>query len=132
MTPDQVDKAINAAFATAWGATTDIAWDNVPFNMETADEFVRVSLQHVSGDAIELTGKLFRRTAVLFVQIFTAANAGKTRALQLGELALAIFEARPGPVTGVRFRRVGLQDVGLDGSFYQVNVSAGVEYDQIR
>ena len=128
MTADEVDQAINAAFATAWGATTAIAWDDDPFNSETRTEFVRVSLQHTGGDLVELTGSMFRRQAVLFIQCF----ARKSRALQLGELAMQIFEARPSPVPGVRFRRVGLADVGREGQFYQVNVSAAVEYDQLR
>ncbi len=132
MTADEVDQAVATAFRTAWGGTTPIAWDNVPFDSESRTEFARLSLQHISGELVELAGSMFRRQAVLFVQVFTAANAGKSRALQLGEQAMAIFEARPGPVSGVRFRRVGLQDVGLDGRFYQVNVSAAVEYDQYR
>lgn len=132
MTADQVHDAVAAAFRAAWSTTTEIAWDNVPFDAESRAEFVRFSLQHTGGDLVELTGSMFRRTAILFVQVFVKSMTGKSRALQLAEQAMGVFEARPAPVPGVRFRRVGAQDVGLQDRFYQVNVSAAVEYDQFR
>lgn len=128
-TIEQAEDSVSAAFAAAM-APTPIAWDNVEFDTEGLAEWVRFSLQMNGGTNPELAGKMFRRSGILLVQLFVPATSGKRRARQLAETVLATFEGQT--IGGVKFRNVGVIDVGVDQAWFNSNVNAEFEFEQFR
>jgi len=128
-TLEQVEDSLSAAFAAAV-SPLPVAWGNVEFDTEGIAEWLRFDVQYNGGTNPELNGKSFRRFGILSVQIFVAATTGKRRARQIAETVLATFEGQT--IGGVRLRNVGPTDVGVSDAWYQMNVTAQFEFDQIR
>jgi hypothetical protein len=69
------------------------------------------------------------RWGELTFQVFVpAGKRGLELAGQLAKVALNAYEGST--LDGVRFRRVGLKDVGVNGAWQQTNVTAHFEYDE--
>ena len=82
LTPDQADKAIQAAFLSIWGTTTPIAWDNKAFDAESLNvPWVRLNVQFTTGSisSLGIVGdRRFRNEGFVFVQVFTPVGGGKS------------------------------------------------------
>lgn len=102
----------------------------------TGKGWVRVMVQHGSGGQATLSNaagrRRFRHTGIVFVQIFTDRGDGMVLADQLASVAKNAFEGvttDPGRVT---FYRVRVREVGPDGQWFQTNVLADFEYDEVK
>lgn len=106
---------------------SDLASGNAPW--------ARVTVRHATGEQATLTdgsGKnRFRRTGTVFVQIFTPFGDGLSKADALATIAARAFEGKETPLH-VWFRDVRYVEVGRDGQFYNVNVLADFEYDEVK
>jgi hypothetical protein len=135
LTPDQADKAIQQAFATAWGTTTPIAYDNKAFDAESLNtSFVRLSVQFASGSISsmgQIGDRLFRNSGLVFVQVFTPVGGGKSANTVLATAARNVFRGVH-LAGGLWFRREGIAHVGPDGKWYQQNVSAEFIFDEVE
>ncbi len=133
MTIDEVEKLVTQTFADAFGVAFPgfpVDYDASKFETEGLPEYARFSMNFEAGQLVELSGTQFRRFGTLFVQIFVPSTEGKSRARVVADPTMAIFEGQSiGPV---RFRRVGVTDVGVEDAWYQSNVVASFEYDQFR
>lgn len=76
-------------------------------------------------------GRIFRRHATVFVQIFTKkAEGGMSVGSGLAETARNIFEGRS--FSGLDFTSVDISESGPDGKWYQHLVEAPFDYDEIK
>lgn len=135
LSPDEADKAIQAAFFAGWGSTTPIAWDNVDFDGEAQNTaWVRLNVQFVSGTISSLgkaTARFFRNQGLVFVQVFTLVGRGKSENTVLATTARNIFRGTH-LTGGLWFRNEAIVDVGPDGKWYQQNVSANFVFEEIE
>lgn len=132
VTISEARDAMLLAFKTAWADETPVAWQNVAFNADasTVTEFVRASVSHNSGTQAGLGGvgsRTFRRGGIFTVQIFVAADKGTERGDELAQMVLELLQAATlGPAW---LRDPTVVEVGQDGKWWQVNVSATFQYD---
>lgn len=75
----------------------------------------------------------FDRLGIVTVQVFTPMSIEQsvTLAEELGVIARDAFEGRSTP-GGVWFRNARLQEVGRDGPWWQLNVTAEFSYDELK
>jgi hypothetical protein len=84
--------------------------------------------QHSLGESGNRT---FTRTGRAVLQIFVpTGQRGLEESTALATVAINVFEGKS--LAGIRLYRVGLQTVGLDGSWFQVNVKADFEFDEVK
>lgn len=99
--------------------------------------WARVTVQHLPGQRqATLSGELggprrWRRTGIVTVQIFAPYGTGLSIGDKLGMVALKAFEGKS-TSSGIWFRDVSFQEVGQDSIWFQSNVSATFEYDEVR
>jgi hypothetical protein len=76
-------------------------------------------------------GRVFTRRGGIILQVFVpAGQRGLEEATAFATSAINVFEGTT--IEGVRFYRVGSHTVGLDGSWFQVNVRADFEFDEVK
>lgn len=94
--------------------------------------FGRATIRHSVGTRITLggsTGKIFRRFGQLYVQVFTPQDTGQYDIRVLTDSLAHAFEDVPASF-GVRIRDVSINELGNDGTYFQVNVVADFSYDR--
>ncbi len=94
----------------------------------------RVTIKHVTGRQATLrgSGALFEHQGVVIVQVFAPArdNTGPTIATRLAMVASKAFEGRRTP--NVWFKNVRYEEIGREGAWYQINVSADFIWNERR
>ena len=134
-TVDNFVDVVFGNFEVFWADRTPVAWPNVQFDLTSkADNgWVKVDIQHLpeSGGAANVSGDMYRREAFFTVQIFTRTGTGRGRADELAEAVLNWLETSAQDLN-VWFRNQSLNEVGIEGAFYQVNCTALMTYDVIR
>jgi hypothetical protein len=136
-TPAQFRDTIRTAFGAAWTAAGEdlaiVAWNNLSFNPAALDSYVFLDLAHSTGTLASLgSGNEIqvRRTAIFAAQIFVKHNTGQSRADDLSEIVLDFLESAK--LTGIRIREISMTEAGRINDFFQVNVSAQIDYDSFR
>jgi hypothetical protein len=136
-TPAQFRETIRTAFGAAWTAAGEdlaiVAWNNLSFNPKDLDSYVFLDLAHTTGTLASLgTGNEIqvRRTAIFAAQLFVKHNTGQSRADALSEIVLDFLESAK--LTGIRIRDISMTEAGRINDFFQVNVSAQIDYDSYR
>lgn len=126
---------------TAWQADVSskdlpVDWPDVPFTPPESGAWARVALRYTGGGQATLANhegvRRYENLGTVIVQVFTPAGEGQVLS---DYLANVIKDAYRGVRTtnGVVFRNVrGPFEVGTEGSWYQVNVMADFEYDEVR
>jgi len=94
-----VYQAIQTQFKNNWTGTASnrVAYPNVPFTLPgEATEWVRFSILPGDSQQVTLGGSqnIHRWVGVINIGIFTRIGLGEARALELAELAAAIFRAK--------------------------------------
>lgn len=122
-------------FKTAWDGTGHRAfYENIENDRETDDTaFAHVSISHASGFQATLGGtgsRIFRRTGVITIMIYTQAGKGLQESHQLAKVAADAFEGQS--TGGIWFRNVRINEIGREGAFYQTNVIVEFEYDETK
>lgn len=144
MTDEQAYEAICETFRSSWlsagGSLSRVEWTNVadddgrPPLFDGNGPWARHTVRWVDGDQRtfgEVGARRFERAGTIIVQVF--APAGKRGLDGAHPLAKAARDAYEGvTLGGVRFSRVARVDVGQDGPWYQVNVTAAFEYDEVK
>lgn len=98
--------------------------------------WARITVQHATSRQSTLGepgNRRFSRPGLVTVQIFTplSAGGGLFLAEKLAIIARNAFEGRGTP-SGIWFRDVRVQEAGVDGSWYRMDVRVGFEYDELR
>lgn len=127
---------IFGVFKAAWDATTFFAaYDDIPATKPDGQSpWARVSITHATGGQGSLANhagvRRWDRTGVLVVQVFAPIGDGIKTCYSLATLVSNAFEGSQG--SDVWFRNVRLNEVGVDGAFYQINVLADFSYEDVR
>lgn len=137
-------KAIGVLFNASWDADAiPVSWPNRDFTPPKDANWVRVVVQAVDAEQIEIGGQVTHRriTGLLMVKVFTPVDVGDEVGLALADVVASIFRgARPileGNVGALLFREPTVREVGSDaieaeyGAYYQVNVSIPYQRNNI-
>lgn len=129
-------------FRTAWlgasQADNQVKYDNVgksttPPSGDTP--WARVILRHTTSEQGTLAGAVgtrrFDRKGILTIQIFVPPGKGLAETVDLPKILQDAYEGVE-TANGAWFRDVVVNEVGPDGDFYQTNVVALFEYDEIK
>ncbi len=119
---------------TTWDAQTagaPLYYDNMdaerPDNPST---FGRAIVRHFDGRQISLGDQsLKRRFGSLFVQIFMPQGGGQYEIRNLSDQMMFALEDANLSVT--RLKNVQINELGTDGTYFQVNVVADFSYDRV-
>lgn len=138
---------IQTQFRTAWDADVEstgilvLYWDRpgkVPDGVDGDDNplpYVRVTIQHVAGSQPTVGSangqRRFRHNGFVTVQIFTPFGTGGLKSDRLVKVVKDAFEGQTTP-SNVIFRDVSVNEVGQSGDWFQVNVVALFEYDEVK
>lgn len=137
----QARNEIMATFKAAWEADAasqllPVLYDDVAQKIPDAGAWVRITARYTASAQSTLSGETgarrWRRYGVVFVQIFTPTGEGLTLNEELVMIAMRAFEGvttTPGRVT---FRNVRPNEVGQEGAWFQTNVLADFEHDEVR
>lgn len=132
-----------ALLKTAWVTTASqdgsrIQWENVGNKSVPPDgeyPWCRVTIRHNSSRQRTLAGatgrRIFTRKGTIVVQVFEVGGRGLPATTDLAKIILDAYEGVTSP-GGVWFRDVTLNEIGQDGSFFQTNIVAGFEYDEVK
>lgn len=130
-----------ALHRTAWladSASKDYPiryWD-VAYEGDPDTPWVRVTVRHEDGRQVTLSNEAgarrFRHFGVITVQVFTKYGTGLTLNDQLVRITKNAFEGAVTSPGRVIFRNVRVNEVGQDGQWFQTNVLADFEYDEVR
>jgi len=133
-------------FKTAWDANTAAVAGSVPAvrwpGVDSGDPpspaapFARIAIHHGTGQQRTLgqTGsRRFERQGTVVVQILTpiSSGGGLRLAQQLAIIVRDAFEGK-GTASGIWFRNVSTREVGPDGTWNRINVTADFLYDEIK
>lgn len=146
----QARDEIQALFNNAWTANTpavtpgnyvpQVRWDGVPENPNESPPndacWARFKLNHnnsVQSTLGQKGARRFTRSGVLAVQVFAPIDGGGfSLAEKLAIIARDCYEGQA-TVSGVWFRTVTIKEIGPDpGGWFQMNVTATFEYDEIK
>lgn len=129
-----------ATFKTAWDASSvsqnvPVLYPDVSGDPPTSGAWTRVTVIHDSGEQATLAShqglRRYHRTGTIVVQLFTPAGGGQVSSDALCKVVTDAFEGVT-TASGVIFRNVIQKEIGQDGAWFQVNVQAGFEYDEVR
>ena len=137
----QARDEIHAAFKAAWEASVsypvlyrDIS--NKDSKIPESGPWARLTVRHTVGGAAAIGGpsgsRRFRHYGIVTVQIFTEFGEGQRIADELTTIAKNAFEGEVTSPGRVIFRDVRINEVGQDEQWFQTNVLAKFEYDEVR
>lgn len=110
-------------------------WPDVAGDPPENGAWGRTTVIHTGGQQATLANhqgkRRFRRTGVVTVQLFTPVNDGQVLSDGLVAVVKDAFEGVT-TASGVIFRDVTPVEMGKHGGWFQVNVQAGFEYDEVR
>jgi hypothetical protein len=138
---------ILGTFKTAWdansgavngGAVPSLHYEGLKFDPPKDAAWARITIRHSTAGQATLAGdpsfgrRRFEKFGVVTVQIFQplSSGGGLVLAENLAQVAKAAFEGKA--TTGqVWFQNVAINEVGVDGPWFQMNVVASFRYDEI-
>jgi hypothetical protein len=137
---------ILGAFKTAWDASAgafnegnlpEVRYDGVGKQgpPDGEEPWARVTIRHVAGGQATLLGDAqvtrFTASGIITIQVFyPLKRGGLSNARSLAKVAKSAYEGKSTP-SNVWFRNVRIVEVGPDGPWYNVNVLANFEYDEL-
>lgn len=140
-TVDQAREAVYKRFRDNWTGTplTDTTLENDKFDSESRAEWVRVTLRAgppTSPPTLGATGaRKFDRIGLIFLDIFTAVDAGMARPGALAAEGLSLFEAtRFQDVNGADMHTLDgtIREIGPDGKFYHTQLEVPLQYTETK
>jgi hypothetical protein len=136
---DEILALANTAWVTTAGQAAErFKWENVGAKtVPPVDQSAwgRIVLRHNVSAQKSLPGadgkRRFVRQGVLTIQVFEPIGKGLVGS---GDIPEVMKNAYEGVTTagGVMFRDVTINEVGDDGDFFQTNVVASFEYDEVK
>ena len=136
----QARDAIISHFESAWSGFSydldDIKYENKPEDRPDGDDVVwcRFRIEHTFFKKNSLSNPAglakYGRDAILTIQLFAPCNDGLND--EIPQSIVDIFEAGVATLPGIWFRDTTAKEIGTDGIWYQTNITANVQYDQIK
>lgn len=133
--------AVMDKFTTAWNAQADppvLLYEDVHTEDDrpTGDSpWAWVQMRHLTGDQAtlgEVGNRRFERRGLITVEIYVPAGLGLTTADDLSKVAQDAFEGQETAPDAVLFRNVRMNEVGRNGPWFQVNVLAEFDYQEVK
>ena len=128
----------NAKYPLVTGTIPEIRYEGTVKPDKPASDacWCRISMVHMAGSQLtfgKLGGRRFERRGTIYVQIFVPVKGGEglSASEALGIVARDAFEGKS-TASGVWFRDVHVEDLGIDGSWEATNVLASFSYDEIK
>jgi len=121
---------VQQRFNTQWGGKTAVDWENVHFDPQQHDEFVRFRVLQGESALAGLGGttKMHRHPGVIVVSVFGQRDEGTKPTLDRADDVVAIF--RDVSADEILYRSPSVQKVGaVEGGWYQVNVNIPFQWD---
>ena len=140
-TQTQARDEILTAFRTAWelgspSAGLPLLFDDVADKPPDSGAWARAVVRHATGGASSLSGetglRIFTHRGTVTVQVFTPRENGLVLNDQLTRIAKNSFEGVTTSPGRVMFRNARVNEVGPSGQWFQTNVFADFEYDEVR
>lgn len=130
---------VMAAFKAAMDAVpiTSVHYPDMEFTIPAGDTaWARVAYDLINSAQASFsdgsTGKRWRRSGLLSIQLFHPLGGGSTDAWNAAKVAVDAFEGQTTP-GGVWFRDItGPSPVGTSGGFSQTNLAVAFEYDEVK
>lgn len=98
--------------------------------------WIRPRIRHVAGGQRTLGGatglKRFGRTGVIVVQVFTPRGTGLSRPDLNAKVLMDAFDKAVPDSTGVWLRNAAVNEIGPDGAYFQMNITAEFSYDEVK
>lgn len=98
MTPDAAADAIETLFGTTWGATTPVAWANVPFTPPDTGSWVKFDFiwggNSVLTKTVPSIGGINSVVGIVQLAVFGPKDSGDGSISALAETARAIFNRK--------------------------------------
>lgn len=129
MTQSEARSYLSWYFRTQWGSKTPLVLDNEEFK-PPATSWVRFSIAHVSSDQETLGApphRMFRRNALLQVQVFSKPGLGTKTADDLAEDVRQVFEGKT--LNTIRFHALSTYEMPVKG-WYSIMVEGPFQYEQ--
>jgi len=132
--------AIGTKLKTAWDAQTPpvplMLYDDVKGDVpKDGISWARVQVRHNESNQVtlgEVAGRRFRRFGIVLVQIFTPFGDGLDAADAFAKVANDAFEGEETSPDEVIFRNVRVNEIGQSGDWFQTDVLADFEWDQVK
>lgn len=90
---DLVQQSLEEWLATQWAATTAIQFDNVGFNSDAYNEYLRSTVVFGEGLARAITKGWYRQTGVWLLSVLTRPGEGSARKLLLANQATELVRS---------------------------------------
>ena len=127
-------------FTTAWNAQTPpvplLLYDDKERDVPDNASFARIVMRHNERGWLlfwnQSVCRRFRSFGIITVQVFAISGDGLTTSDDLVNVAVNAFEGDKTGEDRVTFRNVSHQEIGQDGPWFQVNVTAEFDYDFIK
>lgn len=134
----QARDLIFGVFDTAWAGSSysdiPVHYPDVKNDVPTSGSWVRANLQH-NGEQQKTFGAVgarrFRRWGIVSFQVFTQVGDGQSLNDLMAKVIHAAYRGKTTNTDGVWFQNARIVDVGRDGEFWQTNVLADFEYEEI-
>lgn len=125
--------AIRVRFKNAWVNQPPVQLPALKFTPPDNGPWMRLVIQD-SGASWASMGdpgnNIARNVGQVTIQIFVPSGEGEGLALEIADLAMAVFRSWSDATTGLRFEVPPYaRQVGIDGKWYQVNVVAPFRFD---
>lgn len=133
--PQAIDDILTL-FKTAWDLSGyPLLYENVGGELPTTQTpWARISIRHFRGAQETLGGtgeRKFSRGGLVIVQTFTAVGGGLSEPYNVAKIAADALEGKSTSLN-VWFRNVRINEIGVDGDWFQVNVLADFTYDEMK
>ena len=136
-TQNEVVDALLTLVTDAWNANTSapMYYDNKDAERPaTPSTFGRAIVRHTFGERITLgsagsNSTVNRRFGDLYVQIFVPQGTGQADARTLADEISFVIEDAPASL-GVRLTTTQINELGADGTYWQVNIVTSFTYDR--
>lgn len=130
--PSAFEKAVFGAFGIVWANLTQIDAPNVYFDPNNKSAYVKIRILGDPGPTPRYGGstniKIFNRRGLFQAQCFVPKDTGTVFVYSMVERALKFMESVK-PVDSVVFSEITApEEVGIDGPWFQVAVSAQWSY----
>jgi len=148
LTLSEARDAINAKFYTAWqalapaqngGVEPVVRWqgEDSGDKPDSTQPWARVTILHATSGQDTLgpagAGRSFERTGTVIINVFAPLSRGQglTQAEALAIIAQNAFEGQTaGAGDCIWFRNVTINEIGPDGAWFQINVTADFLYPE--
>lgn len=136
LTFKQATDDINAMMKTvADNESIDVHWANRKTHRSMSeDSFVEFIIRHSGGQQDTLGGlgnRSFIRVGIAVARVFTQTGKGLSSAYALAKSIVDAYEGVHSP-NGVWFRNVRIQEMGVDGNFFELQVLIEFEYNETK